>query len=146
MIEIDEIAIVVLANVITLVLVFVFAKGIVGFCRRSAYWGRSELGEQEVRSLFEADKETMEALRFLAKSYDVPIGLLRPDDVFTKDGRLWKYDSWTLSNGQDVVSDYLRNAGVESVPATWTVRDFACWFKEQKQGRMRDAFTTLKVG
>ena len=48
----------------------------------------------------------------LASFYEMPMGLLRPDDVFTKDGPLWKYDSWSLGEGQDKLNEFVQKKRV----------------------------------
>ena len=111
-----------------LVLLFLLSKPFVWFCRKSAYWGRTKLSEEEIERLFGDDEKSMLALRFLAKAYDVPLGFLRPDDVFTKEGRLWKYDAWTYGRGQEIISDYLQSKGLTLVSEKWTVSDFVNWY------------------
>ena len=115
------------------VLVLLFAKPVMEFCRRSAYWGRPKRPEDEVFRLFGGGERVEAALRFLAKTYDVPLGFLRPDDVFTKEGPLWKYDSWTESGGQEDLGDYLVAHGKTDIPQTWTLRDFVQWYVESEQ-------------
>lgn len=110
------------------VLLVLLSKPFVWFCRRSAYWGRAKLSKEEIGRLFGGDEKVMFALRFLAKAYDVPIEFLRPDDVFTKEGRLWKYDAWSYSRGQEIVSDYLQSKGLKQVSEKWTVSDFVNWY------------------
>lgn len=109
-------------------LLFLLSKPFIWFCRRSAYWGRAKLSKEEIERLFGGDKKTMFALRFLAKAYDVPLGFLRPDDAFTKEGRLWKYDAWTYGSGQEIMSDYLRSKGLTQVSENWTISDFVRWY------------------
>lgn len=109
-------------------LLFLLSKPFIWFCRRSAYWGRAKLSEKEAERLFGDDEKVMVALRFLAKTYDVPLGFLRPDDVFTKEGRLWKYDAWTYGRGQEIMSDYLQSKGLAQVSEKWTVSDFVSWY------------------
>ena len=96
--------------------------------RRFAYFGRRRLSREEVVRLFPQGKNASRGLDFIARAYHVPIGLLRPDDTFTKEGRLWKYDSWSLNYGQEVVNDFLERCGVDSVPHDWTIRDFVEWY------------------
>ena len=115
------------------VLGLLFAKPVMEFCRRSAYWGRPKRPEDEVFRLFGDGERVEAALRFLAKTYDVPLGFLRPDDVFTKEGPLWKYDSWTESGGQEDLNDYLVAHGKTDIPQTWTLRDFVQWYVESGQ-------------
>lgn len=103
------------------------------FCRRSAYWRRKRLPSEDVVRLFGGGREVMDALQFLARTYEVPIGFLRPDDVFTKDGPLWKYDSWSLGNGQEVLCEYLEAHGKVDGMSEWRIRDFVHWYVDENR-------------
>ena len=121
-----------------MVLALLLLKPFMEFCRRSAFWGRPKLPDDKVLCLFGGGECTRTALLFLAKVYDVPLGLLRPDDVFTDKGPLWKYDSWSLSAGQEKLDDYLREHGKVDVPQTWTLFDFVQWYQEVGDDELDD--------
>lgn len=97
-------------------------------CRRSAYWGRRKLTESELLAAFGGDPNVMKPLMLLSRFYDVPVGFLRPDDVFTKEGRLWRYDTWLFNSGQDELNDFVWEHGLRGEHPDWTISDFVNWY------------------
>ena len=117
-----------LRGILILVIVLVLSKPIIWVCRRFAYWGRKKWSDDEVRCVFGGGQDVMEALSLLSKFYAVPIGFLRPEDVFAKEGRLWKYDSWTFNSGQDRLNDFVWAHGLHGEYPDWTILDFVNWY------------------
>lgn len=112
------------------VAVLLLAWPVLEFCRRSAYWGRRKWSERELRAAFGESQKVMDALTLLAKFYQVPIGFLRPDDTFTKEGRLWKYDTWLFGDGQEALNDFVSEHGLHGEHPDWTIMDFVKWYCE----------------
>ena len=117
-------------TLVYVVLFLLLARPVFEFCRRSAYWGRRKWSERELRAAFGEGKKVMDALALLAKFYQVPIGFLRPGDTFTKEGPLWKYDSWSFSDGQEALNDFVREHGLNGEHPDWTIKDFVNWYVE----------------
>ena len=117
-------------GIILIAVVLILSKPFIWVCRRSAYWGRRKWSESELIVAFDGGQNAMEALSLLSKFYEVPIGFLRPDDVFTKGGRLWKYDSWSFGSGQEKLNDFVWGHGLRGEHPDWTIKDFVRWYIE----------------
>lgn len=114
--------------------------------RRSVFWGRRRLSDEETIRLFGGGDSTAEALSFLAKAYELPLGFLRPDDVFTPKGLLWKHDTWA-GIGFEELEMLVQGHGLSDVPVEWTVRDFVEWYGDcvfGKNGRRAISHATLR--
>ena len=114
-------------------LILILATPFVAFCRRSAFWGRRKLSDRELQLAFNNYPRVLEALRLLSEFYEMPMGFLRPDDTFTKEGPLWKYDSWTFNEGQDKLNEFVQEKGLCGEHPDWTVLDFVQWYVETIQ-------------
>ena len=108
----------------------ILATPIFCMCRRTAFWGRKRLTEEELLKMFDCGNKSLEseALRFLSSAYEVSMGLLRPSDTFTDDGALWKWDSWSFGEGQDRLNEFVCSHGLEGWHPDWTIADFVMWY------------------
>ena len=101
--------------------------------RRLCFFGRKKLKKEEVRVLFGMGDAADGGLEFLSRCYCVPVGFLRPNDTFTSEGKLWKYDSWLLNIGQDRVNEYIKlNCRAKIDMEFWTLKDFVAWYSTLK--------------
>ena len=98
------------------------------FVRRSPFWGRKRLPDQELRELFDNVPMAIEALRLVEKCYSLHRGLLRPDDSFSEGGTLYRYDDCAMGLGLERLSDALRELGLEGEHPDWTVMDLVRWY------------------
>ena len=117
-----------LKGIILIVVILFFSQPFIWTCRRSAYLGRRKWSESELIVAFDSGQNAVEALSLLSKFYEVPVGFLRPDDVFTREGRLWKYDSWSFSSGQEKLNEFVWNHGMHGEHPEWTIKDFVRWY------------------
>ena len=120
-----------MSKVISIISILVIALICYWVGKTSVFHGRKKLSVDEVVKIFGGGENVKIALCYIAKAYCVPVGLLRPDDVFTKEGRLWKYDQYLLGYGQEALNDLLEEHNVVSVPQSWTVKNFVDWYVKE---------------
>lgn len=123
-----------------IVVILALSQPFIWACRRSAYWGRRKWSESELIAAFDGGQDAMEALSLISKFYEVPVGFLRPDDVFTKEGRLWKYDSWSFSSGQEKLNEFVWDHGLRGKHPEWTIKDFVNWYIKVVCSEKEDGF------
>lgn len=127
-------------SVLNLVLLFGAGLLLIVCGRRSCYFGRKKLKMEELLSLFGGGGAPMEeALHRLANMYEVPVGILRPDDQFGEKSMLFIHDGWGGIGGERLDEFLYGNGVTNRLPDNWTVGDYVSWYVDRKKaGTLKD--------